>query len=204
MPALKNIKHETFAQELVKARAENRTQGTAYSRSGYSSTGPGAEVSASRLLADRKNGVADRVHELLSRGAVRAERRVETTVDSLIDKLEINILRADKAGQHSAVNGAVALMSQLRGLLINRTEVASAGGFDGLTSVEAIVSKVRDTEGDEAADWFALMTETDKHRQLAMLDEIRARITDELASQALPIPNRRGLNSRQTLDLQGK
>lgn len=184
MTVLKNTRHELFAQEVVRAKAERRTMGTAYTRAGYTSVGHVAEVAASRMLNDHKNGVQERVFELLRRGATRAEKRLEITVDSLLDKLELNIVKATKAGQFSAVNGSVGLMSQLRGLLVNRLEVASAGGFDSSMSVEDVVNRVRDTEGDDAADWLAIIVETDKHEQLAMLDRMRDRITNDLADHA--------------------
>jgi hypothetical protein len=61
------------------------------------------------MIADDRNGVARRVEELLNRGA----RRAEVTVESLLLKLEANILDAAKNKQNGAVNGAISLMAQV-------------------------------------------------------------------------------------------
>jgi hypothetical protein len=191
MPVLKNARHELFAQEVVKAKRDGRTQGDAYHRAGFVSVGNVAEAAASRMLNDPKNGTYERVLELLGRGAKRAE----VSVESLIDKLEANIIKADKRGQHSAVNGAIGLLATLKGLLINRTEVGNPGDFEGLTSVEAVVNKVRGEAGDEAADALILVTTADKHEQLAILDRMRERITTELGDDAMLVGVRVGIEA---------
>jgi hypothetical protein len=56
----------------------------------------------------------------------------------LLDKLEANIAAADAKGQHGAVNGSIGLMAQLRGLLINRTEIGAPGAFTEAESIEDV------------------------------------------------------------------
>jgi hypothetical protein len=185
VPVLKNARHELFCHEIIKAKRDGRTQGTAYTAAGFNSSGKAAEVNAARMLANARNGTQERVIELLGRGAKRAE----VTVESLLNRLERNIRLADKRGQHSAVNGSVALMAQLRGLLVNRTEVASAGGFEGLTSVEEIVNKARGEFGDKAAAMLCFLTCKDSREQLVILDQLREMVLDEIANpstHALP------------------
>jgi hypothetical protein len=84
MPALKNIRHEQFARNLVAMTKTGGTQGNAYSKVGFKSEGAAADVCASKLLKITKNGIAKRVEELMQNGAKRAE----VTVQSLLAELE--------------------------------------------------------------------------------------------------------------------
>jgi hypothetical protein len=69
--------------------------------------------------------------------------------------LEANIIGADAKGQHGAVNGAIGLMAQLRGMLINRTEIGGVGAFT--PSAEEVVESVTREFGGEAAFIFSWM-----------------------------------------------
>ena len=110
MPALKNTRHEHFAQGLAKGL--NQTQ--AYIAAGYSKTG--AEVSASRLL--RKANVDARVTELRERSAIRAE----ITIADLVQELEE--ARQAAAGaetvQSSGMVSATMGKAKLLGLLVDK------------------------------------------------------------------------------------
>jgi hypothetical protein len=75
VPALKNFRHEAFAQNLVMATKTRWTNGEAYSRAGYAASDDVAEAAASRLLGDVKQGIAARVQEIMERSAKRASRR---------------------------------------------------------------------------------------------------------------------------------
>lgn len=196
MPPLENPRHEIFAQELVKAKAQGRTQAQAYQAAGYASTGDSARAAASRMICDRKNGIQDRVIELLGRGAAQAEKRVQVNVNEIFEGLDRNIKLAERAKQHSAVNGAYALKAQLGGLVINRTEVASAGGFEGLTSVEDVINKVREESGQDAADAVILAISDDRHEKLVILDRMRDRIASELADLAHDVGVSVGIDQR--------
>jgi hypothetical protein len=77
MAQLKNRRHEQFAQELVIAARTGGTNGEAYTRAGYSSTGKAAGASAARMLADDSNGIARRVQEIIGRSARRV-KKIET------------------------------------------------------------------------------------------------------------------------------
>lgn len=83
MPALKNIRHEQFARNLLAMTKTGGTQGNAYSKAGFKSEGAAADVCASKLLKIT-NGIAKRVEELMQNGAKRAE----VTVQSLLAELE--------------------------------------------------------------------------------------------------------------------
>jgi hypothetical protein len=79
---LRNVKHEAFARNLVEMTKTGGTQGNCYSKAGYRCENGAAEAAASRMLADVKNGVADRVKELMQGGVRRAEvtsRRCSTS-----------------------------------------------------------------------------------------------------------------------------
>lgn len=170
MAALKNKRHEQFAQELVIALKLGGTQGDAYSRAGYSATRNAAEASASRMLSNVKNGIAKRVNELTSNGA----RRAEVTVETLLDRLERNITNADKAGNHGAVNGSLKLMADLRGLLINKVEVGAPGAFDACNSIEDLVR--------------VFLADQTPSEALAALDEMRGAIEQYAGDRAIMLP----------------
>lgn len=122
MPALKNVKHETFAQELAKGK----TQAESYGRAGYKRN----EFNACRLAA--RPDVAARVAELQSRGADRAE----VTIESLI--LEAGEIQrsAMEAKQHSAAVAALTAKAKLAGKWIEKSEVGKPGDFDRMSEEE--------------------------------------------------------------------
>lgn len=163
MPALKNYRHEQFAHELVIAIRTGGTNGEAYTRAGYKSTGPAAGASAARMLADDRNGIAKRVQEIVGRGA----RRAEVTVETLLDKLERNIINAEKAGNQGAINGSIKLMADLRGLLINRTEIGQPGDFAACTSSAEVLALVTEELGEETA---RILSEALERRERLMIE----------------------------------
>jgi hypothetical protein len=154
MPALKNLRHEQFAQELVLAMRTGDTNGTAYSRAGYKATGDAARASAARMLADASNGVAARVQEIVGRGAKRAEM----TVESLIDELDAVLAGARGDRQWAAAKAAIDSKARLKGMFVDRTEIGMPGEFAAMDAAQAIAQVGKD-HGPEAARYLALAIE---------------------------------------------
>ena len=108
MAALKNQKHELFAQALAKGKSQTE----AYALAGYSPS----EQNASRLR--RNDKVQDRLKELQSKGAERAA----VTIESLIAEAAEIQAAALKEGQHSAAVAALTAKAKLSGLWIERQQ----------------------------------------------------------------------------------
>ena len=107
MPALKNPRHEAFAQAIfsgiINAKGGAHSQAEAYRRAGYHVTnGNSARACASRLLMFA-NGIAERIKELQ---AIAAEQTVESAEKMTRELNEVlREARADKA--HSAAVSAI-------------------------------------------------------------------------------------------------
>jgi hypothetical protein len=107
MPALKNPRHEAFAQAIfsgiVNAKGGAHSQAEAYRRAGYHVTnGNSARACASRLLMFA-NGIGERIKELQ---AIAAEQTVESAEKMTRELNEVlHEARADKA--HSAAVSAI-------------------------------------------------------------------------------------------------
>src|SRR4051812_30562350 len=82
MPALKNLKRETFCRKILEGTQHGISQAEAYERSGYRTSGHASEVAASRLLSTVE--VQRRIAELTA----PAERKTRTTVDTLAAQLD--------------------------------------------------------------------------------------------------------------------
>jgi hypothetical protein len=133
MPALKNSRHEKFAQLL----ASGRSAKDAYSEAGFRpSDSNGAWLA-------RKDEISSRVAELnlqaLERerttAAAAAERAVITR-QSLIEKVEAARLAAMEAGQFSAAVAATKEIGVLAGIRIERSERGQPGEFDWLDKLD--------------------------------------------------------------------
>jgi phage terminase small subunit len=114
MPVLSNSKHELFAQELAKGK----TADAAYVSAGYSPN----RGNATTLKANQS--ILDRVEELLSGAAARAE----VTVESLLAEAEQCRAAALEAGQFSAVIAAVKEKGILSGKRMERQEIRYKNG----------------------------------------------------------------------------
>jgi hypothetical protein len=107
MPALKNPRHEAFAQAIfsgiTNAKGGAHSQAEAYRRAGYNVTnGNSARACASRLLMFA-NGIAERIKELQ---AIAAEQTIESAEKMTRELNEVlREARADKA--HSAAVSAI-------------------------------------------------------------------------------------------------
>jgi hypothetical protein len=167
MSALKNKRHEQFAQELVIALKLGGSQGNAYSRAGYSSTGNAAEACASQLLSNPKAGIRQRVAELTRNGAKRAE----VTVQSLLNELEDARAGASDDRQFGAATGAIIAKAKLKGLMIDRSEIGAPGAFSNCESPSDLVREMlRDQTPAEA---------------LAALDALRDAIEQHAGDRAI-------------------
>lgn len=114
MPVLSNPKHERFAQELAKGK----TSDEAYVLAGYKEN----RGNASTLKSNQN--VLDRVQELLSRAAVRAE----VTVASIIAELDEARELARTVHQPAAMTSASMGKAKVAGLLVERTELTGKDG----------------------------------------------------------------------------
>jgi hypothetical protein len=112
MPTLKNNRHEQFARNLVEITKSGGTHGRAYHEAGFKSEGAAADVCASKLLSDTKNGIAERVRELMANGA----KRVEVSVASLLRELELARSAAQTDGQFSSAVAAISGKFRVAGL----------------------------------------------------------------------------------------
>ena len=140
MPTLGNLKHEAFARNLVEMTKSGGTQGNAYSKAGYRCQNGAAEAAASRMLADVKNGIAERVRELMAGGAARAE----ITVASVLEKLDRVYDGATSARQYSAAGRAAEAQARIAGVgAADRIEVGGPGGFSepSITETLALVGR---------------------------------------------------------------
>lgn len=145
MPVLENPKHERFVQELAKGKSASE----AYRNAGYDAEGNSADAAASRLL--KKVKVAARLAEIQERVA----KRVEITVESLIQEAAEIQAAAMVAGQHSAAVSALTAKAKIAGKWIERKEVGEPGDFDGM-GLDELREHLRDEaaalgEGDIAA-----------------------------------------------------
>ena len=102
MPALKNTRHELFAQGLV----ERKTASQAYIEAGYREN----DGNATRLR--QNDEIVARVAELQE----RALNRHDITVDTLTDELEEARLLAHQGGQAGAAVSAILGKAKLHGL----------------------------------------------------------------------------------------
>src|SRR4051794_38212858 len=116
VPALRNKRHEAFSQMLVEGQKRAWTQGSCYSRAGYSAEGKAAEANASRLLSNANNGIAARVREIVGRGAARAA----VTVESLLSELDMVLAGAVDDRQFGAAKAAIDSKARLKGLFVDK------------------------------------------------------------------------------------
>jgi phage terminase small subunit len=113
MPTLDNPRHELFAQEIAKRRAQRE----AYQSAGYITKSDGAtDANASRLLSNAK--VANRIRELQTEAA----KSIEVTVSGLMAEAERASALAESKEQASAMVSAITLKARLAGLLIDKIE----------------------------------------------------------------------------------
>lgn len=147
MPVLSNPKHERFAQELAKGKA----QAAAYKAAGYKPS----EHHASRLASHGK--VRARVRELQSAAA----KRTEVTIASLTEELDEARAIALEKGQVSAAVSATLGKAKLHGLGAETRRLTGPNGGpveislsnvtdDKLDAIEALLAAVAGSTGGTA------------------------------------------------------
>src|SRR5262245_49450535 len=150
MPALKNLRHEAFAQAIFRGIFEPDlypTHGTAYRAAGYRASGPrepggSAEVNASRLLKNAK--ILDRVRELQAEAA----QEVKETIDKCVAELNEDRRDAKAQGQHSAAISAVMGKAKLLGLVTDKhQDVTDRPDFSKATSLNDVGLKLLQAVG---------------------------------------------------------
>jgi hypothetical protein len=109
MAALKNPKHERFAQEIAKGE----TQVEAYAKAGYAPN----RSHAARLVAN--GSIAKRVAEIQNKAA----ERTVVTVESILRDLEEDRAFARENGSASAAVTATMGKAKIAGLIIDKAEV---------------------------------------------------------------------------------
>jgi hypothetical protein len=147
MPALKNPRHEAFAQAIfsgiVNAKGGAHSQAEAYRRAGYNVTNSNsARACASRLLMFA-NGIAERVKELQ---AIAAEQAAETAEKCVA---ELNQLRKD-AHVNKAYGAAVSAVmgkAKILNLIVDQHEFRGKVDFSQASSFEDIGRKLLQSVG---------------------------------------------------------
>lgn len=163
MPALKNAKHEAFAQGMFAGKCGRE----AYRTAGYDCTPEAADAAASRLLKDVR--VSARVNELRERVANKAVKSAALTKEWVLERLmkhaeiclggeKIKTVRAvksrtkDESGgfqdqiatvevevterDAAAANRALELLGRERGMFVERKEIGDPGAFDEVSDDE--------------------------------------------------------------------
>jgi|SRR5215813_5517882 len=91
MPALKNPRHEAFAQAIVAGLAngdkEPFSRGRAYHKAGYIAQGKAADVNAHRLLT-KANHIFERVRELQAEANKRLEPKLDISRERIGRRLD--------------------------------------------------------------------------------------------------------------------
>lgn len=150
MPALKNPRHEIFAQALAKGRSVTE----AYALAGYQVNSKTAAEAGSRLSRTVK--VAARLSELQERTA----KHIAVTVESLSAELDEARKKALESGQISAAVSATMGKAKLHGKLIERKHhTGTIGTYDlskvtdeQLDHLESILGPLADTGGDQSGE----------------------------------------------------
>lgn len=133
MAVLKNPKHERFAQELAKGS----TATDAYVSAGYKSD----RGAASRLSANVS--IQERVAQLLSKGAERAE----VTIESLITEADDIQRKALAKEQFAPAVSALTAKAKLAGLWIEKSERTNRNVDPDSLSDAEIISRLAALRG---------------------------------------------------------
>lgn len=134
MGQLTNQRHELFAQFL----ASGKTGDESYALAGYKPN----RGNAARLKADES--ILTRVRELQE----RAQKANDVTLESLTDRYNTAIDRADKEGAHPAVMAGLAGLAKLHGLIVDKHKVEQ-GRLDDMSD-DAIADDIEKRLADLA------------------------------------------------------
>lgn len=116
MPVLSNIRYERLAQNLAKGLPQHE----AFTKAGFQMKASANRSDASK--AANKPDVRARVNELLERQA----KRIDVTIDKLVEELDIMFKLSLATKQPSAGVGAVMGKAKLLGLIIDKAEVENS------------------------------------------------------------------------------
>ncbi|MGJ5042725.1 terminase small subunit [Bradyrhizobium sp. HKCCYLRH1062] len=141
MPELPNRKHEAFCHTLL---ANNLNAGRAYQIVYGLEDRPAADACASRLLRNAK--VNERITEL--QRPVAQKNRI--TVQSLLAELQATVEAARAAKQFGAVNGSLALIGKLTGLLRDQIEIGGPGECDACRTPDEVLDRLEADFGGPA------------------------------------------------------
>jgi HD-GYP domain-containing protein (c-di-GMP phosphodiesterase class II) len=152
MPALKNPRHEAFAQAIfsgiVNAKGGAHSQAEAYRRAGYHVTNSNSARACSSRLLTFANGIAERVKELQ---AIAAEQAAETAEKCVA---ELNQLRKDahvnKA--YAAAVSAVMGKAKILNLITDRIEDVTNVDYNSAQSMTDIGRKLLQSIGFKEPD----------------------------------------------------
>jgi phage terminase small subunit len=117
MPALKNARHERYAQELAKGLS----QADAYVQAGYRPS----RSAAARLAADVN--ICERVAEIQGRAAVRAEITVADITDRLLKIADVAEI-SKEAAMLNVARASLMDAAKLNGLVIDKQDHRSGDG----------------------------------------------------------------------------
>jgi hypothetical protein len=176
MPALRNPRHERFAQALFEGKPAN----AAYAEAGYSPH----DGNCIRLRGNER--VQARLEELQAQTA----RSTAITVESICAELDQANAVAKERGQASAMVSASALRAKLAGLMIEKVEVGQVGDFDRCGSALDVATKLLELECR-----FIHVDDADRLGLAELMDRRTADIREYLtAIQARPIVGSRPLS----------
>src|SRR5215472_15775004 len=152
MPALKNPRHEAFAQAIfsgiVGAKGGASSQAEAYRRAGYHVTnGNSARACASRLLMFA-NGIGERIKELQAIGTEHAVESAEKCVQ------ELNQLRRDAHSDkaYAAAVSAVMGKAKILNLIVDQHQFSGQIDFSQASSMQDIGRKLLQSIGFKEPD----------------------------------------------------
>ena len=176
MPALKNPRHEAFAQAIfsgiINAKGGAHSQAEAYRRAGYHVTnGNSAKACASRLLTFA-NGIAERIKELQ---AIAAEQAVESAEKMTRELNEVlREARADKA--HSAAVSAILGKAKILNIAEQHDFRSGEMDFSQASSMQDIGRKLLQSVGFREPDDVSIQAAIEANDAfIARLEVIRDR-----------------------------
>ena len=133
MPALKNPRHEKFAQAV----ALNTPAAQAY-RDGWNCSPESAETAGPRLSKNVE--VMSRIAELREKVAEKAEKKFDLTKDKWLERLHGIATKAEDVADFSAATGALREIG--KGAAFYAPEEVKHSGTVGLEVLQEAVAKV--------------------------------------------------------------
>jgi hypothetical protein len=182
MPALRNPRHEAFAQAIfsgiVGAKGGAHSQAEAYRRAGYHVTnGNSARACASRLLMFA-NGIGERIKELQ---AIAAEHAVESA-DKCVQ--ELNELRREARADKAYAAAVSAIMGKVKILNLTNEQPTQQPDFKQAKSMQDVGRKLLQSVGFREPDDSSIAAAIEANdafidRLTAIRDGAQARTIDE-------------------------